>query len=118
MIHLSFWLKPRYANSRFSTIPYSTLLFRRSMGKSRMEKTIHSREYGIVLRLLRETRKRARLTQVEMAKKLDLTQSQVSKIERGEHRIDIVQLRTFCNAAGVTLKDFVARLERELTRRP
>lgn len=79
-----------------------------------MEKSIHTSEYAAVLRLLRAERLRAKLTQITLAEKLDLTQSQVSKIERGETRLDIVQLRSVCRAFGITLADFARKLDREL----
>ena len=82
-----------------------------------MEKSIYTREYAAMLRLLREAREQAEITQVDLAKKLDQTQSFVSKIERGERRLDIVQLRTICQVLGLTLADFVQRLEREFARR-
>ena len=79
-----------------------------------MEKTIYTREYEIVLRLLKEARETAGITQVQLAKKLKQSQSFVSKIERGDRRIDIVQLRTICKIIGTTLMEFVSRLEKEL----
>jgi transcriptional regulator with XRE-family HTH domain len=81
-----------------------------------MEKTIYSREYAVVLRLLRAAREQAGITQVDLAKKLKQTQSFVSKIERGDRRLDIVQLRTFCKVFGLSLLEFVERLEAELGR--
>jgi transcriptional regulator with XRE-family HTH domain len=81
-----------------------------------MEKTIYSREYAVVLRLLRAARDKAGITQVELAEKLGLTQSFVSKIERGDRRLDIVQLRTLCKALGVPLREFIEQLESELDR--
>ncbi len=81
-----------------------------------MEKTIHTREYAVVLRLLRQARQEAGLTQVQLAKKLRLTQSLFSKMERGECRLDIVQLRTICRVLGLSLSEFVERLERELAK--
>jgi transcriptional regulator with XRE-family HTH domain len=81
-----------------------------------MDKTIYTREYAAVLRLLREIRAKAGVTQVGLAHTLGLTQSQISKIERGESRLDVVQLRTICTALGVTLLEFIRRLERELSR--
>ena len=61
-----------------------------------MAKSIYTREYTAVTRLLRETREAAGLTQVELAEKLGQSQSFVSKYERGERRLDIIQLRTVC----------------------
>jgi len=82
-----------------------------------MEKSVFTREYATVIRLLKQVRKEAGITQVELAKKLHLTQSLLSKMERGECRLDIVQLRTICQALGLTLPEFVQRLERELAKR-
>lgn len=82
-----------------------------------MEKTIGTREYKIVLRLLKKCRAEAGITQLALAAKLNQTQSFVSKVERGERRLDIVELRTFCRAIGVSLAEFVERFERRLTRK-
>ena len=82
-----------------------------------MEKSIYTSEYAAVLRLLRESREQAGITQVELAKKLRQSQSYVSKVERGDRRLDIVQLRTICQVLGLTLAEFVEQLERELAKR-
>ena len=82
-----------------------------------MEKSIYSREYGAVTRLLKNAREDAGVTQVELAETLGQSQSFVSKCERGERRLDIVQLRTVCNALGLSLPEFVNRLERALRSR-
>ena len=79
-----------------------------------MEKSIFSSEYSILLRLLKQTRRNANITQVELAELLDQSQSFVSKCERGESRIDVIQLRTFCHALGTTLPDFIKELESQL----
>lgn len=81
-----------------------------------MEKTIYTTEYAVVLRLLKEAREEAHLTQVDLAKKLRQSQSFVSKIECGDRRIDIIQLRTICKILGINLAQFVERLERELVK--
>lgn len=79
-----------------------------------MEKTIFTREYRVVLKLLRDARRASGLTQVELANKLAITQSLLSKMERGDRRIDVVELRAVCGAIGLDLVEFVRRLEREL----
>ncbi len=80
-----------------------------------MEKTIYSREYDLFLKLLRHTREQRGLTQVEVAERLGETQSFVSKIERGERRVDVVELRTFCKAFGLSFTDFTQQVEAVLT---
>ena len=79
-----------------------------------MEKSIYSREYRAVTRLLKESRENAGMSQVELAEALGQSQSFVSKAERGERRLDIVQLRTVCNVLGLSLPEFVDRLEKTL----
>lgn len=79
-----------------------------------MEKSIHTRDYAAFLRLLKQAREDAGMTQVGLAAALDTSQSLVSKVERGETRLDLIQLRTVLAALGVTLPEFSARLEKEL----
>lgn len=47
------------------------------------------------LRRLRQARKDAGLTQVEVARRLGRSQSFVTKAETGERRLDVVELRAF-----------------------
>ena len=82
----------------------------------KLEKTIYAPEYAVVLRLFREAREQSGLTQVELAERLGQTQTFVSKIERGDRRLDLIQLRTILEHLGVTLPEFVARLETALNR--
>lgn len=80
-----------------------------------MRKSIHSREYLLFLRLLRELRQRRKMTQTELAHAIGETQGTVSKIERGERRLDIIEARTICRALGCGFPRFVAQLDRELS---
>ena len=82
-----------------------------------MEKSIHSARYVVFLKVLREARERAGLTQEKLARKIGETQTFVSKCERGERRVDVVELRAFCHAFGLNLKQFVAVLERAIGKR-
>lgn len=79
-----------------------------------MEKSIHSSEYERFLTLLRKTRMQSGLTQDDIATKLNATQSFVSKCERGERRLDIVELGAWCSALNVSLTSFVERFEKQL----
>lgn len=80
----------------------------------RMDKSIFSREYDVFLRRLRDARRRAGLTQVQLAERLGQTQSFVSKCERGERRLDIVETRAFCMAIGVPFSRFIAEFDQEI----
>jgi len=77
-----------------------------------MMKTIHTDEYALLVALLRDTRESANMTQTELATRLDTTQSIVSKIERGERRLDLVELKTWCEAIDMSLAHFAACFER------
>jgi DNA-binding XRE family transcriptional regulator len=57
------------------------------------KRTIYSADYELLLRMLREARERADVTQVTLAQRLGITQSALSKCERGELRLDVVQTR-------------------------
>lgn len=77
-----------------------------------MPKSIHSDEYRAFLTLLRRVREEAGLTQVDLANRLGVTQTYVSKCERGDRRIDVLELAHMCVAMGISLSSFTARLER------
>lgn len=76
-----------------------------------MEKSTFTKEYLIFLYNLRAARIAAGLTQEQVAFRLQQTQSFVSKCERGERRLDVVELRAFCQAIGISLSDFIQELE-------
>jgi transcriptional regulator with XRE-family HTH domain len=76
-----------------------------------MEKSIISKDYSLFLDFLKKTRQDVGITQVQIAKKLKVTQSQVSKVERGERRIDYIELRRWLRALGVPVIDFVTGFE-------
>jgi len=48
-----------------------------------------------------------------LARKLRRGQSFVSKYESGERRLDLPEIAAVCNAVGLTLTEFVRRLESE-----
>ena len=72
-----------------------------------MGESIYSREYRLVIERLRKVRLQAGLTQVQAAQKLKKPQSYVSKIERGERRLDVVELQQFLKVYKKGLGDFL-----------
>ncbi len=60
-----------------------------------MVKAIYSKEHRSLVEKLRKARKEKGLDQRDVAKLLGVSQSYVSKIESGQRRIDIVQLKAF-----------------------
>jgi len=67
-----------------------------------------------VTALLRRFRTHAGVTQAELAARLDVPQSLISKYESGERRLDILELRQVCRALGLSLADFVRKMEKEI----
>ncbi len=60
-----------------------------------MATTIYSKEHRMLIERLKKARKEAGLDQEAVAKLLKVTQSYISKMESGQRRIDIVQLKRF-----------------------
>ncbi|NIH84593.1 helix-turn-helix domain-containing protein [Amycolatopsis granulosa] len=79
-----------------------------------MEKSIYSAEYQQLCRLLRELRQEAGLTQVQVAERLGVPQSFVSKYETGERRLDVVELRHISAALNVKFTDLLSQLDLDL----
>ena len=75
-----------------------------------MEKSIWTEEYQQLCTLLRQLRRDAGLTQAEVARRLDVAQSFVSKYESGERRLDVIELRHVAVAIGTTLDVVISRL--------
>ena len=65
------------------------------------------------LSLVRQMRLDAGLRQTDLARKLGEPQSFVSRYESGERRLDVLELRQICAVLGVSLADFIRRLEGE-----
>ena len=80
-----------------------------------VHKAIHSAQQAHLQELLRRVRKEAGLTQVELGQRLDEPQSLISDYERGERRLDLIELKQICDAVGVDLSDFVSEFVQSLT---
>lgn len=83
-----------------------------------MRKSLYQRENEVLCALLRTCRERAGLMQVEASSQLGKPQSYISKIERGERRLDVLELRSLCGLYGIDLPTFSKILEAELRRTP
>tara|TARA_B100000745_G_scaffold208438_1_gene137854 strand:- start:654 stop:875 length:222 start_codon:yes stop_codon:yes gene_type:complete len=72
-----------------------------------MVDTIRSKEYRDFVGKLRKARLDAGLRQIDVAKKLKRTQSYVSRVEVGEQRLDILELKKFADLYGKDINYFV-----------
>jgi transcriptional regulator with XRE-family HTH domain len=67
-----------------------------------------------LLLLLREVRKKSAIRQIDLANQLNVPQSFISKYESGARNLDILELRRICKLMGISLQDFVKKLEESL----
>jgi transcriptional regulator with XRE-family HTH domain len=61
----------------------------------------YGREYRAIIEILVQARHKAGLTQIDLAVALGITQSEVSKIERSERRLDIIDYLRICRALNI-----------------
>ena len=61
--------------------------------------------------LLREIRRERAVTQVELAARLDVPQSVISKYENGERQLEFAEVLTILSVLGVSLRTFCYRWE-------
>lgn len=74
-----------------------------------MPKSAHTVDYGRFRLLLVEERKGACLSQAQLAERLGKPQSFVSKFERGERRLDVIEFRDIARAIGIDPLRFLRR---------
>ncbi|GAB4685997.1 helix-turn-helix domain-containing protein [Mycobacterium avium] len=79
-----------------------------------MEKSITTAAYAELIRVLRDARVEAGMSQHQLAERLDEPQSFVSKYESGSRRLDLVELREIACALGLSLSSLVKRFEASL----
>jgi len=72
-----------------------------------MPDSIYKKEYQLVIKRLKDARVEAGLKQEEVADKLGKPQSYVSKIERGERRVDIAEIKLFAKVYQKSIDYFI-----------
>jgi len=72
-----------------------------------MSKAIYSKDHQYIVGQLKKARQEADLEQEQVAKMLKKTQSYLSKIESGQRRIDVVQLKEFSKIYKKPLDFFI-----------
>jgi transcriptional regulator with XRE-family HTH domain len=79
-----------------------------------MPKSVFTPAYDQMRRNLIELRKSRGVSQVELAKRLGKEQPFISRIERGERRIDVVEFYAICLALQIDAREGYAALTRAL----
>lgn len=77
-------------------------------------KTRFATELVVLGRVLTTVRERSGLRQVEVAARLGLPASYLSKIESGTRRVDVIELLAICAAEAVDPADVIRELETAL----
>ena len=72
-----------------------------------MSSNLYSKEHGIMIEKLIKARHSAGLDQVKVAKKLGKSQSYLSKIESGQRKIDVIQLKKFAKLYNKNIDYFL-----------
>ena len=75
---------------------------------------LHSDTYQYLLTLLREARASAQLTQTELSQQLGKPQSFVSKYERGERRLDVIEFLEVAHRLGADPYVMLKKVEKQL----
>ena len=72
-----------------------------------MSKSIYSKEYRNIIERLKTARIEAGLKQEDVASKLEKPQSYISKIERGERRVDAAELKELAKIYKKSINFFI-----------
>lgn len=72
-----------------------------------VSKSVYSDDYKKLIERLKQARLDAGLSQQVVAGKLDKPQSYVSKVESGERRVDIIEVKDFARLYKKKLEDLV-----------
>ena len=75
-----------------------------------MPRSVFTDEYERFRHLLIEARKKSNLSQLALARKLSKPQSFVSKYERGERRLDVIEFGQVARALDVDPLKFLKRV--------
>jgi transcriptional regulator with XRE-family HTH domain len=79
-----------------------------------VKKGLFKKEYKVLLEQIYRLRLGSGLRQADLADKLGVPQSFISKIESGERKIDLVELRALCKALGSDINEFTDEFEKAL----
>jgi len=77
-----------------------------------MTKSIFSKRYQCLKKILVDARNKAELSQTQLGNKLGKTQNYISKCEIGERRVDVIELIDIAEALNFDPCDIVTKLKK------
>ena len=80
----------------------------------KFRKSIYSLEWLALTSWLTRQRKQANLTQRQLAQNLSVVHSLVGKVEKGERRLDPIELVLYCNGMSADPCDLIKLIQRNL----
>ena len=81
------------------------------MSYSSLRESLDSKNYSNIRNKLISLRKESHLTQRGLAKKLLVTQSYVSKVESGQRRLDILELKKYLDVLNYSTHQFLSEID-------
>ena len=72
-----------------------------------MSNSLYTKEYKAIIEKLKKARRDAGLDQIDVAKKLNRTQSYISKIESGQRKVEVLQLKKFAKIYNKDINFFI-----------
>ena len=72
-----------------------------------MGRTIQSKEYALFIERMKKARLESGLKQVDVAKKMKRPQSYISRVESGEYRLDILEVKEFAKLYKKNIEYFL-----------
>lgn len=72
-----------------------------------MSKTIATKEYARFIEKIKKARYESGLLQIDVAKKLKRPQSYISRVESGEYRLDIMEVKKFAKLYEKDINYFI-----------
>ena len=74
-----------------------------------MPRTLYDPDHEVLVGMLRDMRKRKSVHQSELGRRLGRPQSFVAKVEAGQRRLDLLELRDWCSALDADVVALVRR---------
>ncbi len=77
-----------------------------------MTASIFTDRYKKMLEILSKGRKSKKMSQGDLGKKIDISQPDISKMERGIRRIDVVEMMDMAEALDLDSHDIISELQK------